>query len=176
MTAICGICWSAAARWRCLSCWGRGSDDAAEGFIREMRRSANAPFAVLGILDVGGGRRLGRHIHGVPVLAGVEAARGIERLGAEGRAPQRFVLTGDHLDRESLRQLVGVAEARGMTLARLPRLTELHQAGTTEAAGHGALLPVAVEDLLGRPRQVLDPAPMRELIAGRRVLVTGAGG
>ena len=28
-----------------------GSDDAAEGFIREMRRSANAPFAVLGILD-----------------------------------------------------------------------------------------------------------------------------
>jgi O-antigen biosynthesis protein WbqV len=154
-----------------------GSDDAAEGFIREMRRSVTAPFAVLGILDVGGGRRLGRHIHGVPVLAGVEAARGIvERLGAEGRAPQRFVLTGDHLDRESLRQLVSVAEARGMTLARLPRLTELHQAGATEAAGHGALLPVAVEDLLGRPRQVLDPAPMRELIAGRRVLVTGAGG
>ena len=35
-----------------------------------------------------------------------------------------------------------------MTLARLPRLTDLHQAGAGEAAS-GALLPVAVEDLLG---------------------------
>jgi FlaA1/EpsC-like NDP-sugar epimerase len=153
-----------------------GSDDAAEAFIREMRRAPSAPFAVLGILDVGGGRRLGRHIHGVPVLAGVDAAGGIvERLTGEGRAPQRFVLTGDHLDRDNLRRLVGVAEAKGMTLARLPRLTELHHAEPGET-GAGALLPVAVEDLLGRPRQVLDPAPMRELIAGRRVLVTGAGG
>ena len=152
-----------------------GSGDAAEGFIREMRRSTNAPFAVAGILDTGSGKRQGRHIHGVPVLAGVDAAGGIvERLAAEGRSPQRFVLTGDHLDRESLRRLVGVAETKGMTLARLPRLTDLHQA--SEPTSAGALLPVAVEDLLGRPRQVLDPAPMRELIAGRRVLVTGAGG
>jgi len=152
-----------------------GSDDAAEAFIREMRRSPSAPFAVLGILDTGGGGRLGRHIHGVPVLAGVDAAGGIvERLTADGRAPQRFILTGDHLDRESLRRLVSVAETKGMTLARLPQLTDLHQAGGETAAG--ALLPVAVEDLLGRPRQVLDSAPMRELIAGRRVLVTGAGG
>jgi FlaA1/EpsC-like NDP-sugar epimerase len=159
-----------------------GSDDAAEGFIREMRRAANAPFAVLGILDHAGSRaggRLGRHIHGVPVLAQVDGADGaVERLTAEGRAPQRFVLTDDRLARESLRRLVAVAEAKGMTLARLPRMTELHQAeaGNPDAGTPGALLPVAVEDLLGRPRQVLDSQPMRELIAGRRVLVTGAGG
>jgi FlaA1/EpsC-like NDP-sugar epimerase len=159
-----------------------GSDDAAEGFIRQMRRVANAPFAVLGILDVPGGRaggRLGRHIHGVPVLAEVDgASAAVERLTAEGRAPQRFVLTDDHLDRDRLRGLVAVAEAKGMTLARLPRLTDLHQAGALDSSADtpGALLPVAVEDLLGRPRQVLDSEPMRDLIAGRRVLVTGAGG
>ncbi len=154
-----------------------GSDDAAEGFIREMRRTANAPFAVLGILDHAGsgtGGRLGRHIHGVPVLAEVDgAAAVVERLAAEGRAPQRFVLSDDRLDRESLRRLVVVAEAKGMTLARVPRLTDLHHADGPPPV---ALLPVAVEDLLGRPRQVLNPEPMRELIAGRRVLVTGAGG
>ena len=150
-----------------------GSDDAAEGFIREMRRTANAPFAVLGILDHAGGR-LGRHIHGVPVLAEVTgASAAVDRLAAEGRAPQRFVLSDDRLDRESLRRLVAVAEAKGMTLARVPRLIDLHHA---DGPAPVALLPVAVEDLLGRPRQVLDPGPMRELIAGRRVLVTGAGG
>jgi FlaA1/EpsC-like NDP-sugar epimerase len=36
--------------------------------------------------------------------------------------------------------------------------------------------PVAVEDLLGRPRTVLDRDAMRALVKDRRVLVTGAGG
>ncbi len=158
-----------------------GSGDSAEGFIREMRRATNAPFAVLGILDhagngSGSGRRLGRQIHGVPVLAVVgDAEAAVNRLAAEGRAPQRFVLSDDRLERESLRRLVAVAEAKGMTLARVPRLTDLHHA-IGDGMAPVALLPVAVEDLLGRPRQVLDAAPMRELIAGRRVLVTGAGG
>ena len=36
--------------------------------------------------------------------------------------------------------------------------------------------PIALEDLLGRPQTVLDQNSMKALIAGRRVLVTGAGG
>ena len=150
-----------------------GAGDAAEAFIRVTRRDATAPYAVIGILDRGGGR-VGRRIHGVPVLAALsEATAVLERLGARGKAPQRFVLTDDGVDREGLRQLVAIAEARGMTLARLPRMTELHH---TDGNTQQALMPVAVEDLLGRPRQVLDSAPMRELIAGKRILITGAGG
>ncbi len=150
-----------------------GAGDAAEAFIRETRRTAAAPYAVLGILDHGGGR-VGRRIRGVPVLDSLsEASAVVERLAARGRAPQRFVLTDDRIGREQLRRLVGIAEARGMTLARLPRLTELHHADGSQPQ---SLMPVPVEDLLGRPRQVLDPAPMRELIRGKRVLITGAGG
>ncbi|HSY87179.1 MAG TPA: nucleoside-diphosphate sugar epimerase/dehydratase [Verrucomicrobiae bacterium] len=150
-----------------------GAGDAAEAFIRVTRRDAAAPYAVIGILDRGGGR-VGRRIHGVPVLAALsEATTVLERLSARGKAPQRFVLTDDGVDREGLRELVAIAEARGMTLARLPRMTELHH---TDGNQQQALMPVAVEDLLGRPRQVLDSAPMRELIAGKRILITGAGG
>jgi len=150
-----------------------GAGDAAEAFIRVTRRDAAAPYAVIGILDRGGGR-VGRRIHGVPVLASLsEATAVLERLSTRGKAPQRFVLTDDGVDREGLRELVAIAEARGMTLARLPRMTELHH---TDGNQQQALMPVAVEDLLGRPRQVLDSAPMRELIAGKRILITGAGG
>jgi O-antigen biosynthesis protein WbqV len=150
-----------------------GAGDAAEAFIRETRRTTAAPYAVIGILDRGGGR-VGRRIHGVPVMATLkEASTVIERLATRGKAPQRFVLTDDGVDREALRALVAIAEARGMTLARLPRMTELHH---TDGDQQQTLMPVAVEDLLGRPRQVLDSAPMGELIAGKRVLVTGAGG
>jgi len=35
---------------------------------------------------------------------------------------------------------------------------------------------LAIEDLLARPPIGLDPAPVRSLVAGRCVMVTGAGG
>ncbi len=150
-----------------------GAGNAAEAFIRETRRAAVQPYAVLGILDRGQGR-VGRSIHGVPVLAALsEAKSALERLCAQGQVPQRFVLTDDAIDRDQLRRLVGLAEARGMTLARLAPLTELRHSDPEQAT---TLMPIAVEDLLGRPRQVLDAAPMGELIAGKRILVTGAGG
>ena len=152
-----------------------GAGDSAESFIRAMRRTV-APFAVLGILDRPGGRA-GRQIQGVPVLAEVgKAAEVVDRLAAAGRRPQRFMLADERVDRDQLRALLQVAEAKGMTFARLPRLTELRQTDAEGLADVDRPLPVAVEDLLGRPRQVLDPRPMRAFIGGRRVLVTGAGG
>ena len=68
--------------------------------------------------------------------------------------------------------LLDKADALGVTLARLPRMTDFRAA----ASGRVELRPIAIEDLLGRPQQVLDRAAMERLIRGRRVLVTGAGG
>src|ERR1700736_2036193 len=59
-----------------------------------------------------------------------------------------------------------------MSVARLPRLVEFRDG----AAEQLDMRPVAIEDLLGRPQTVLDRDAMRGLIAGKRVLVTGAGG
>src|SRR5262249_11334599 len=60
----------------------------------------------------------------------------------------------------------------GMTVARVPRATDFR-----EGTGDGLeLRPIAIEDLLGRPQTVLDRPAMQALCAGKRVLVTGAGG
>ena len=75
-----------------------------------------------------------------------------------------------------MRELFDLADRSGMTLARLPRLTDFQREGGAEPADSAEPRPVEVEDLLGRPQQVLDRAAMAALIAGRRVLVTGAGG
>ncbi|MBX6323980.1 MAG: polysaccharide biosynthesis protein, partial [Rhodospirillaceae bacterium] len=153
-----------------------GATDAAETFIRAMRRDPAAPFTVLGILD-DRGRRSGMKLHGLRVLGGIGAAQEvIDRLRRRRHRPQRFIIAENDLSREQLRHLLAVAEANGMTIGRVPRLSAIH---VEDAAGSGAsqrVQPVAVEDLLGRPRQVLDPEPTRRLIAGRRILITGAGG
>ena len=70
-------------------------------------------------------------------------------------------------------KLLDLADELGISLARLPRLTDFQQ---TLGDATRQIEPVALEDLLGRPQTVLDRAAMRALIAGRRVLVTGAGG
>src|SRR5690606_28076814 len=96
----------------------------------------------------------------------------VERLAQRGIAPQRIIITKPDLEPDKLRRLVEEAGQLGLTVARLPRLTEFRAAGGDEVE----VRPVALEDLLGRPQNVLDRAAMKALVAGRRVLVTGAGG
>ncbi len=147
-----------------------GAGDEADEFIRNAARDRHAPYEVLGILDIKG-KRVGRSIRNVPVLGRLdELERVVERAEqSSGRRPQRLVLTRS-LGRDALTRLLAFADANGMTLARVPRLSDLSGGETA------ALRPVALEDLLRRPQTVLDPEPPRRLVEGRRVLVTGAGG
>ena len=68
-----------------------------------------------------------------------------------------------------MRRLVDLADSQGLTLGRVPQLTDFR-------GGDIEVRKVDVEDLLGRPQNVLDRDAMANLVAGRRVLVTGAGG
>jgi FlaA1/EpsC-like NDP-sugar epimerase len=147
-----------------------GANDAAETFIREQARDRHAPYRVVGIIDHKESR-IGREIHGVPVLAGIDGIEAV--LARETRPkPQRLVLTVENLDGAVVRRLLAAADAHGLTLARLPRLAEL-KTGVDERT---ETRPIELSDLLGRPQAVLDRPAMQALIAGKPVLITGAGG
>ena len=149
-----------------------GAGDEAELFIREMARRRDAPYEVVGIIDEKG-RRTGRQIRGVRVLGDLDDLPDVmTRLRARRMAPKRLILTRARPKRELMECLLDLADANGMTLARVPDLAAL-QRGDSQAID---LKPVAIEDLLARPQAVLDRPAMRNLIHGRRVMVTGAGG
>ncbi len=152
-----------------------GTGDQAEAFIRAVGRDGAAPYRIVGVVDTKD-HRVGRRIHGMDVLGDVDAIpEVVAKLERRGKRPQRLIVTKTRIEPDKLRELLDVAERLGMTLGRLPRLTEFK---ATDAAGGAKLEPTAIpiEDLLGRPRRVLDREAMRRLVAGRRVLVTGAGG
>jgi O-antigen biosynthesis protein WbqV len=147
-----------------------GVNDAAETFIRQEARDREASYKIVGVVD-DKGTRIGRTIHGVPVLGGLDELEKIVERGVEPR-PQRIVLTHQRFDGAAVGDLLQRCDALGLGMARLPRLSEL-RAGVEDPM---ETQPIAIEDLLGRPQAVLDRDAMRRLVGGRSVLVTGAGG
>lgn len=148
--------------------WG----DAAETFVRNLVRADGAPYRVVGAVD---DRReyQGRQVLGVEVL-GPESAleQVVEQLAARDERPERLVLGRAEEDGAHVRELVELASRLALPLSRLPDPRRLEQASATKSE----IKPIEVEDLLGRPQRVLDRSGLERMIAGKRVLVTGAGG
>ncbi|MEZ5648789.1 MAG: nucleoside-diphosphate sugar epimerase/dehydratase [Alphaproteobacteria bacterium] len=150
-----------------------GIDDGAEPFVRETTRRADSPYRPIGILAADR-NAMGAKIHGVEIL-GTYADLGpvLRRLRIRGTRPQHLIVASATLSGKALEPLMSVAEAEGLSWSRLPRITEL--AREKKSAGL-EIQPIAIDDLLQRPAAELDRAAMLQLVMGRRVLVTGAGG
>jgi O-antigen biosynthesis protein WbqV len=124
----------------------------------------------VGVLDDGvAGGLLG----GVPILGRIgDVEQVVKKFRDAGDRPRKLVVVDRTLPAARLNALVETANRLGLTVARAPDPTRFRP-GTSDAPD---LQPISVEDLLGRPQIVLDPSPVRRFVAGRRVLVTGAGG
>ncbi|MEZ5690095.1 MAG: nucleoside-diphosphate sugar epimerase/dehydratase [Rickettsiales bacterium] len=149
-----------------------GADDSAEQFIRNSQRDPEIPYEVVGLVDDDPVKR-GRTIHRVSVYGDSDVIPTIVRkLERKGRRPQKLVVSNENTDAAAMGRLLDIADSLGIAFARLPKISEFKQ-GIVEK---NTIRPIAVEDLLGRPQNVLDRKAMRELIESKKVLVTGAGG
>ncbi len=151
-----------------------GAEDEAEQFARAMSRNHSGPYTVTAMVDPTG-RRAGQRIRGVEIVDGRDGLdQALATLRRKGPQPQRLILTRDKVPPEVAREALNATERHGMTLSRLGRLTDFTDGH--DDGGSVQLKPVALEDLLGRPQTAVDRESLRQLIGGRRVLVTGAGG
>lgn len=149
-----------------------GANDRAESFIRELSRNPEALYEVVGIIDDQPLHR-GRTIHHVKIYGDVaHIPNVIRKLELRGRTPQKIIVAYDYPSRELLETLLELSQEHGLTLARLPRTSEIQH--TVE--GQPKIEPFAIEDLLGRPQKALNRDQVKQAIYGKRVLVTGGGG
>lgn len=143
--------------------------DQAELFIRSQGvLPSDMAFHVIGICDPRG-EAVGRAIHGVPVLGNMAQLETV--LENLAQRPARLGVAADAFDRLP-ENFDAICATYGLSLGQLPEQGELQQ--RVEAAR--ILKPIAIEDILGRTQHVIDLAPVRDLLAGKTVLVTGAGG
>jgi FlaA1/EpsC-like NDP-sugar epimerase len=149
-----------------------GTDDDADGLISRLRRDAVAALDPVGLLTAKP-RHLGERIQQVPVLGAMaELESVLSSLEARGIRPRRIIVTRDAMASPEIDRLLGLARRLGVTPVRLSQ--RMLDIGSGDAPLE--LAPVSIDDLLGRSRRDLDLAPVRELVTGRQVAVTGAGG
>ena len=121
-------------------------------------------FNPVGLIETSGLYE-GRTIRSVPVLGGPDNLRDIY-LKTTGRQdkPLQIISVDPNPDRRVTAKLVKVAAELGAPLSRRS-MDPTQGLSAFEAA-----------DLIGRDMRMLDLAPVQDMFAGRRVLVTGAGG
>ncbi len=149
-----------------------GANDVAERFIRDMARDPRAPYQPVAILDNDANQK-DRTIHRIPIYGSVDILPTvIRKMERKGKRLQKIILTDASASGQTIRHLLALTDSFGIPIARLPKPGEM-KAGVTEKRD---VQPIAVEDLLGRPQNVLDRDAMRRLVENECVLVSGAGG
>ena len=144
-----------------------GAGDAGAALVREMLRSPRAGLVPVAVLDEDP-RRHGRSFMGLRIEGGIaDLTRVVARTSAH-----QAVLAMSSIDHSLVRHAAAEAERAGVALRIVP--------GMSSTVGNRVSMSdvrdLRIEDLLGRKQVVTDLDGVRQILAGRRVLVTGAGG
>lgn len=134
-------------------------------YLRDSSRRDRAKgFNPIALIETSG-QYAGRAIRSIPVLGNAaDLATIYPKLNARWDRPLHILSLDPNPDREQTQQLIKVAAELGAPLSR------------TGIGPNQDLSPFEATDLIGREPRMLDMTPVSELISGRRVLITGAGG
>ena len=145
-----------------------GAGDAGEMIIRDIKNHGGRyDYDPVGFID-DNPAKIGQRIHGVPVL------------GTQQKLPQilqryqvdEVLLAIPSASASLIRQILTVLEPFKVPIKTLPHPANLSNGKVRASQIHD----LSVEDLLERLPVGLDLGPVRDLIRGKRILVTGAGG
>ena len=140
-------------------------DQNAADFLRANQRS-NDPMRIVGIVSPNPSLN-GRSIDGCQVVGHLDQLNPVlEGFRISEPLLPQVVVADPNPSRALLDAVVAAAGEAGVRVARARPV----------AGGTQVLTPVQAADLLARPPRPLDANRARSLIAGKRVLVTGAGG
>lgn len=146
-----------------------GSPDEADSFLKGQAREDSLQYAPAGIISESG-QSIGQSVRGVPVIGAVEDIERVLKTFADRGGPKAVVFLGQEAHTLLSSEAAAALLQEGVKLLRAPRMTDL-----SEHAG-GDLREINVEELLPRAPVRLDLERVRALIAGKRIMVTGAGG
>jgi FlaA1/EpsC-like NDP-sugar epimerase len=144
-----------------------GAGEAGEQLLRQVQHDRLQAFQVVGLIDDDPAKR-DRALHGVPVLGSADELRG---LASRFHVKQALIAIPSATV-EQLRRLVDRCVEAEVEVKLLPPMKNLVRPDVEVSR----VRDVSIEDLLGRDPVQLDLSAVEPDLAGKVVLVTGAGG
>lgn len=144
-----------------------GAGDAGAMIAREVQENPHLSMHALGFLDDDPSKH-GVIIHGLQVLGDRHE---IIRLAQRGEI-DLVIIAMPTAGGKEIRDVVEICETAGIPTQIVPGVYEVldNKVSVTQVRS------VEIEDLLRRPPIQTDTAQVHELLAGKRVLITGSGG
>ena len=152
-------------RRRKIGIYGAGPSSAA--LVSELLARPNLRLVVAAIFD-DDTNKAGSHLHGIPILGSLRSlSKEARRLGLN-----EIILAMPTADPSRIRAVVSQCRQLNLPVKTIPTIHHV-------VNGHlhlDRIKPVEIEDLLSRESVEMEAPLSSGWIAGRRVLVTGAGG
>ena len=149
-----------------------GAADEAEALIRTSHKP-DGPYHILGIFD-NDKNKWGRKIRDVDIIGPIDNIFiSKSNLLLKSQKITKIIITDPKISRIDIDLLLKYTDKIGISLARLPKISELDEA--IENNGNKAR-PINIEDLLGRAETRFDKTNLTNLIKNKTILITGAGG
>lgn len=150
-----------------------GSMAAADRQVRMVQGDKNTPYQPIGVVTPHP-EEVGLRLHGVPFIGDLKTwTPAHSGLTARGARPHAIVFLDDPVRAYGFStERIGELRRAGHRLLKPQSLAEID---ALDGASQ-KLEEIPLEDFLPRKPISLDATPVRKLIVGRRVLVTGAGG
>ena len=142
-----------------------GAGRLADMFIRHA--NASGLYDVIGIVD-NREKYKGTNLRGVKVL---DPITNLDKL-CQQRAIQTIVITQEDITPQQMKVIVDKNLVNQCKLLTLPNLDKMTENGFEISA----LLPVTIDDLLGREKVDIDWSNVAKKVQGKSVLITGGGG
>jgi FlaA1/EpsC-like NDP-sugar epimerase len=144
-----------------------GAGDVGEMLLREIHRTHQRKFETIGMVDDDPSKHSAQ-IHGVPVLGPIELVPEL----VERHDIDEVIIAMPSAPAKLMRQIVEYCQKSKAQVRVVPGLDHVIEGRVTM----NQLRNVAIDDLLRRDAVVLDTQSIAGFVAGKRVLITGAGG
>jgi FlaA1/EpsC-like NDP-sugar epimerase len=142
-----------------------GAGRLADMFIRHSH--ASGLYAVVGIVD-DQNKFKGSNIRGINVLGNL---KNIEAI-CEKNNVQALVITQEHITAGQMKNIVDNSMSSQCKLLTLPNLDKI----TDKGFEISNLMPVTIDDLLGREAVNIDWSNVAQQVQGKSVMISGGGG